>query len=207
MSNEKELMADDVVQEEVMEIDDQSTEVNPFADPSSLWVSQDYGQQLPTQKLITTIAVTKPSSQVFFRCHPDNDFHREFNLLHFEEDRETYLVVPSLSILLERHVKQKRLYFCMTKGGSLCLWPVSTNTGQNIWIDSAHQIAKEAQRSWVQLVSNKDLGGYVAAVPETQWPDPQWPDLELSDILEKSFRGRFIDNPEHEVVLKLQGAM
>lgn len=193
--------------QETMVIDDEKTEVNPFEDPSKLVISQDYGEQLPTQKLITTIAVTKPSTQVFFRCNPNDDYHREYNLLYFEEDRETYLVVPQLSVLLERHVKQKRLYYCLTKGGSLCLWPVSTNIGQNIWVDSAHQIAKEAQNNWVQLVSNKDLGGYVAAIPEKQWSDPEWPDLKLSEILEKAFRGRFIDDPEHEVVLKLQGAI
>ena len=64
--------------EKTMVIDTAETDVNPFADPSKLWISQDSEQQLPVKKLITTIAVRKPSPQIFFRCHPDNNFHRDF---------------------------------------------------------------------------------------------------------------------------------
>jgi hypothetical protein len=193
--------------EKTMVIDTAETNVNPFADPSKLWISQDYEQQLPVKKLITTIAVRKPSPQVFFRCHPDNSFHRDFAILNFEEDRETYLVTPPMTIFLDSQAKMKRLYYCLTKGGSLCLWPVSIGGGQNIWVDSAHQIAAEAQKHWVQLVSNSEMGGYTANVPEKNWPDPEWPDLELSDVLEKAFRGRFIDREDHEVIMKLRGAV
>jgi hypothetical protein len=193
--------------DKVMVIDTPATNVNPFADPSKLWISQDYADQLPTKKMITTIAVRKPSPQVFFRCHPNNDYHRDFAILNFEEDRETYLITPQMNIFLDSQAKMKRLYYCMTKGGTLLLWPVSVGGGQNIWTDSAHQIAAEAQKHWIQLVSNTEMGGYTGNVPEKNWPDPEWPDLELSDVLEKAFRGRFIDREDHEVIQKLRGAV
>jgi hypothetical protein len=101
----------------------------------------------------------------------------------------------------------KRLYFYLTKGGTPGLWPVSVGGGQNIWVDSAHQIAAEARKYWVQLVSNKEMGGYTANVPEKNWPDPEWPEFTLADVLEKAFRGRYIDKEDHEVIQKLRGAM
>lgn len=194
-------------EEKALVIDTEKTNVNAFKDPSKLWYSQDYADQLPTKKMITTIAVRKPSPQVFFRCHPNNDYHRDFAILNFEEDRETYLITPQMNIFFDSQAKIKRLYFYLTKGGTPGLWPVSVGGGQNIWVDSAHQIAAEGQKHWIQLVSNTEMGGYVANVPEKNWPDPEWPDLELSDVLEKAFRGRFIDREDHEVLQKLRGAV
>src|SRR5258708_28856553 len=48
-----------------------------------------------TRKLWTTVPVKKPNRQEFIRVHPDEDKRLPAALITLEEDRETFLVLPT----------------------------------------------------------------------------------------------------------------
>ena len=63
-------------------------------DFNALRLGQDYTQAAGVEKLLTTVPVRKPNKTEFLRVHPQMGF--ETMLLDLKEDRESYLVSPSL---------------------------------------------------------------------------------------------------------------
>src|SRR5215467_7263732 len=65
-------------------------------DLSRLRLSQDFGEQIGVKKALLTVPVRKPDRQWFVRVHPDPTWRLDTPVLHLKEERETYLVDPSL---------------------------------------------------------------------------------------------------------------
>ena len=66
---------------------------DPF-DPASLRLSQEMNAGFGAKKLLTTVPVRKPSKEWFVRCHPDEAYSLETNVIELKEEGETYLVAP-----------------------------------------------------------------------------------------------------------------
>src|SRR5262245_35539065 len=62
----------------------------------ALRISQDFASAVGVKRLITTVPVKKPSREWFIRTHPDPAYRLQTAVLELKEDREVYLVAPSL---------------------------------------------------------------------------------------------------------------
>src|SRR5262245_14515893 len=63
---------------------------------ASLRLSQDFASAVGVKRLIKTVPVRKPSKEWFVRVHPNSDYRLSTAVLELKEDRETYLVAPTL---------------------------------------------------------------------------------------------------------------
>ena len=186
------------------------TETNnnsPF-DPANLRLSQNFGASAGVKKLTTTIPVRKPGKQDFVRVHPNPAYQIETAVLEFKEERETYLVAPGLWDGLLGELTPKVLFTTINRQKVLSLWPIRLpgEDGRiDSWNGSAMEAATFAQKQWVRICSNKSLGAYDVYQATGEIPEPEWPELDLGQILEIAFKGRFINDFDHPVLKRLRG--
>jgi hypothetical protein len=62
-----------------------------------------------------------------------------------------------------------------------------------------------AQKSWVRVSANMDVGGYDVLTATGTIPEPEWPGLSFAEILRIAFRHKLIDSLDHPVLKKLRG--
>ena len=175
-------------------------------DFNALRLSQDYTQAAGVEKLLTTVPVRKPNKTEFVRVHPE--MHFDTMLLNLKEDRESYLVSPSLLADVSGLAVPVSLKLAINRASVLFLWPLrlpGEDGRSNIWHESASEAAGLAVTRWVSMRANMALGAYDIYQGAETLSEPQWPDKPLEDILNVAFRGHFIGEPEHPVILRLQG--
>jgi hypothetical protein len=180
---------------------------NPF-DPQKLRLSQNYGASAGVKKLTTTIPVRKPGKQDYVRVHPDPDYRIETAVLEIKEEQETFLVAQELWDELPRELTPKVLFTTINRQQVTSLWPIRLpgDDGRiDTWNGSAMEAATFAQKQWVRICSNKSLGAYDVYQATGEIPEPEWPELDLGQILEIAFKGRFINDFDHPVLKRLRG--
>ena len=69
--------------------------VDPF-DPARLRLSQDFDASLGVEKALLTVPVHKPNRQWWVRVHPSEAYRIQTAVVELKEDREVYLVDPSM---------------------------------------------------------------------------------------------------------------
>ena len=188
------------------ETKDQSSS-NPF-DPANLKLAQNYGASAGVKKLTTTIPVRKPGKQDFVRVHPDPAYSIETAVLEFKEERETYLVAPELWDELLGELTPKALFTTINRQKVISLWPVRLpgEDGRiDEWNESAMDAATLGQKKWVRVSANMSLGAYDVFEATGEIPEPEWPELDLGQILEIAFKGRFIKDSDHPALKRLRG--
>jgi hypothetical protein len=142
--------------------------------------------------------------------HPGEDYRLETTLLEFKEDRENYLVDPSLRHELAREIVPKVLYSVTNRQGVFTLWPIrlpGEDGRLDEWNRSAMEGAQKAQRHWVQVASNLSLGAYDVFEARADLPEPVWPELSFPEILTIAFKDRFITDLDHPVIRRLRGEL
>jgi len=182
---------------------------DPF-DPSRLRLSQDFAATVGVKKALITVPVRKPSKQEFVRVHPDQAYRLETAVLELKEERETYLVEPSLWPELPSELTPKVLFTTMNRQGVLTLWPVrlpGEDGRLDEWNASALEAAEMARDRWVRMVANMGLGAYEVYEASGDLPDPTWPELTFTEILKVAFKGRYITEIEHPVIRRLRGEL
>ena len=180
---------------------------NPF-DPANLRLSQNFGASAGVKKLTTTIPVRKPGKQDFVRVHPDPAYQIETAVLEFKEERETYLVAPGLWDGLLGELTPKVLFTTINRQKVVSLWPIilpGEDGRINSWSESAMDAATLGQKKWVRVSANMSLGAYDVFEATGEIPEPEWPELDLGQILEIAFKGRFIKDSNHPVLKRLRG--
>ena len=180
---------------------------NPF-DPSHLRLSQNFAGSTGVKKHYTTIPVRKPGRQDFIRTNPDPAYRLETAVLELKEERETYLVDPSLWNELPGELIPKLLITYINRQKVLCLWPIrlpGPDGRIDEWNSSALEASEMAQNKWVRLSANMSLGAYEIFSATGDIPEPEWPELTFEEILKIAFKGRYIDNLDHPVVQRLLG--
>ena len=189
---------------------DIATETNnnsPF-DPANLRLSQNFGASAGVKKLTTTIPVRKPGKQDFVRVHPDPAYQIETAVLEFKEERETYLVAPGLWDGLLGELTPKVLFTTINRQKVVSLWPIilpGEDGRINSWSESAMDAATLGQKQWVRVSANMSLGAYDVFEATGEIPEPEWPELDLGQILEIAFKGRFIKDSDHPALKRLRG--
>ena len=187
--------------------DDGNGKERPF-DPRKLRLSQRFSEGIDVRRILTTVPVRKPHRQEFVRVHPAENMRIETALLEFKEERQLYLVEPTLWPALPGEASPRTLYTTVTMQGVVMLWPVRLpdESGRlDPWNTSAHDAAKRAESGWIKAPANMHLGAYDVFEAMGQIPEPIWPDLAFERLLEIAFRDRFIDSLDHPVVRRLRG--
>ena len=75
--------------------DDGNGKERPF-DPRKLRLSQRFSEGVDVRRILTTVPVRKPHRQEFIRVHPDAGMRLDAALLDLKEERQTYIVDPTL---------------------------------------------------------------------------------------------------------------
>lgn len=181
---------------------------NPF-DPAALRLKADFGKTLGVKKQILTIPVRKPNRQEFFQVHPDESYRVETCVLEDEADGRTlYIVSPELWSELAAEISPAVLFTCVNRQGDVFVWRAkmpSDDGRQNLWTESAIQIAKRAESRWVRMRANMAAGLYDCHEAPADLSPPEWPELTFTQILEIAFRGNLIQSLDHPVVRKIAG--
>lgn len=180
---------------------------SPF-NPAALRLSQNFADSVGVKKLVTTVPVRKPNKQDFVRVHPDAAFRLETAVLEFKEDREHYLVAPHLWADLAGEITPKVLFTTINRQKVLSVWAIrlpNADGKHDEWNASALEAAQMAQKSWVRVSANMNLGAYDVFEASAALPEPEWGDMDFTKILEVAFKGRYIDNLDHPALRRLRG--
>jgi hypothetical protein len=175
---------------------------------SALRLDQSFLENGGARKILSTVPVRKPHPQHFIRVHPDPDFRQPFAVIELKEDRERYLVTPSIAAALPAETVSEMLFTATTRQKVIFLWPVRMPAadGRVIeWHRSAMEHAERAMTRWIRVITNMDLGAYEAIEAPGNLPDPEWPDYTFDDLLRIGFRERIISGFDHPVLKRLRG--
>ena len=175
---------------------------------SDLRLSQNFADQAGVKRAILTIPVRKPPRQAFVRVHPGEEWRYPTLLLNLKEERETYLVHPSLTAELGQELTPTVLHLAIDRLGVVFLWPTrlpASDGRLDEWSRTAAEAAELAEGRWISLRANMSLGAYEVFEATGNIPDPEWPDLTLEQAIRIAFKDRFIDSPSHPVVRRLRG--
>jgi hypothetical protein len=180
---------------------------DPF-DPANLRLDPAlYSEGIAVKKLVTTVPVRKPGKQEFVRVHPNN-LLSPAALIEVKDDRECFLVVPSLAPELTSEYSFVALYQGQTRQQVNFLWPVKLpgSDGRiNHWHSSMAEAVERAKTRWIRIAANMSLGAYEMAEAQGNLSDPEWPDLSISELLRIAFKGRLVDTIDHPILRKLRG--
>ena len=186
-----------------------STPPDPF-DPEQLRLSQDFCQMGGVKKALLTIPVRKPSKESWVRVHPDPAYHVETAVIELKDEGETYLVSRDLwpELANETTFGTRAIFTAITRQDTLFLWPVrlpGPDGRPNEWNRSALEAATIAQRQWVRVTANMNLGAYDVFEAPGGIPDPKWPGQSFRELLKTAFKDKFISSLDHPVLKRLRG--
>lgn len=182
-------------------------------DPAALRLSQDFATSVGVKKLRNIVPVKKPPKEWFVRTHPNPDYRLQTMVIEMREDNETYLVSPSLwpDLAMESTLSPRLLITAINRQNVVFLWPVrlpGIDGKLDDWSRSAMEAAREAERNWVRVQSNRSLGAYETTISTSNIAEPDWEHLipePMSKLLEVAFRDRFIKSDDHPVLMRLRG--
>jgi hypothetical protein len=180
---------------------------DPF-DLAALRLDQSFIETAGVKKLLTTVPVGKPNPQDFVRVHPSKDYRDIFAAIEWKEDREFFIVVPSIAKELPGECVFVTLYTAINRQGVVRLWPVKLPgpDGRIIdWHRSQTEAAERAMDRWVRVKANKALGAYEIFEASATIPDPEWPDVPFQELLRIGFRDRLISSLDHPLISRLRG--
>jgi hypothetical protein len=184
---------------------------DPF-DPARFRLSQHNLAGSNVKKLLTIVPVRKPSKEHFVRCHPSPEYRIETQILELKEDREIYLVDPTLWACLqgESTVSPRLLITSQTRQGAIFLWPLrlaGIDGRLDDWNRSATEAATQATDSWVRVQSNMSLGAYDVFQATGILDEPEWDLPSFGEVLAIAFKDKLIDNINHPVLRRLRGEL
>jgi hypothetical protein len=180
---------------------------DPF-DLSKLRLSQDFVETAGVKKLLTTVPVRKPNPQDFVRVHSHPGYRMEFAVIELKDDREIFLLPPSIAQELPGECIMVTLFTAINRQGVIHLWPVRlpASDGRIIeWHRSAAEAAELAMRRWIRVKANMSLGAYEMFEAAGTIPDPVWPELSFQELLRIAFRDRLVSSLDHPVIKRLRG--
>jgi hypothetical protein len=185
------------------------------ADPTSIFDDLDAlrKQERPIiqkHELLTHVPVGNPSSDGYFRVHPDPAMTLPAKIFRLKDDKDrtVYYVPPHM----DEHPLTKTRLRSVLLVATFCwplrqigIWPVPLDTegvGASWW-ESARTAYENAKERWTQMSAGN--GHYVVSVAEGDIPDPEWPDRSFSELLKIGLKDRIIDNDAHPVMRRLRG--
>jgi hypothetical protein len=180
---------------------------DPF-DIASLRLNPSFVETAGVKKLLTTVPVKRPSPQDFVRVHPAPEYRADFAMIDLKDDREEYLVHPTILPDLNDEVVRKTIYTAINRQGVVFLWSVrlpASDDRRSDWTRSRREAAELAMKRWIRVKANTSLGAYESFEATSVIADPIWPELSYQDLLRIAFRERIITTLDHAVIKRLRG--
>src|SRR3954469_16194980 len=103
-------------------------------------------------ELLTHVPVRKPNRHEFIRVHPD--YVLDTTVFTDKEERESYLVVPTMRAALVGEARPVLLVPAITRQNALFIWPVSLPNDdgrRNAWTDTAQEAMRLAREELLEL--------------------------------------------------------
>ena len=149
----------------------------------------------------------------FFRVDPRPEMQLKVSIFEYQADgrlgRDTYILTPDVAEHLGHRARPAVIRVCIRRPSILQLWAVKEPKAErgtpNGYTISAWEALPTLEKHWASLVQNESSTGYDVVLAENQWADPEWRDESLAKLVLKAFRGRFVDDLDHELIQKLQG--
>lgn len=154
------------------------------------------------------VPVKKPSKEWFFRIHPE--YSISTLILETKEEGEILMVAPALheQLLGENCVAVRTLRLGVTRQGTPFVWPVRRpqEGRKDSWATTAIDAICYAEKSWVRMQADMQLGGYQIAVARIN-DEPRWPEEDFSQILRIAFKNAVVDSMDHPTLKRLRGEL
>jgi hypothetical protein len=185
------------------------SDLDPF-NPKNLRVDVSFEGTVGVKNVLTVVPVRKPHKQEFVRIHPNPSFQLSpAALIQLQNERETYLVTPSMTPELVGQFTLNALYLGITRQKVLFIWPVRLPPEDGRVMDWHRSIAEAATLAvdkWVRVTPNMPKSAYDIDYAIGDLGEPEWPkDKTFPEILRIAFKDRLIDSPDHLVIKRLRG--
>lgn len=180
---------------------------DPF-DIERLRLDQSFTEMAGVKKLLTTVPLRKPHKQEFIRVNASPEYRLVAALIDLQEDREKYLVLPTIARELPGECVLATIYTAVNRQGVVFLWPVPLPApdGRVLeWHRSQAEAAVVATRRWVRVQASMPLGAYEIFEATASIPDPEWPNLSFQELVRIAFKDKLVDRLDHPVVRRLRG--
>ena len=185
-----------------------TSSLDSLFDMEALRLAPDYAAMAAATKVLTTVPVRRPDPQVFIRVRPAEAYQLTTMVLEMKEDREVYLVHPTLREALSSELTIKHFYTVMSRQGTLSLWAIrmpGPDGRLDTWNQSAHKAAELAMKQWIRVQANRQLAAYDVYAAAGEVPEPEWPECSMQELLKIAFKDRYVTNLEHPIIQQLQG--
>jgi hypothetical protein len=157
-------------------------------------------------KRLGSIEVRKPKKQEWFRSHPI--MFAEISVIRRESTGDFYAVDPELARELWAETREAYIAAAISHEGALFLWPIikpkADGSGIQLFESDLADLSL-SRECWIRrqwLFGSKSYKVDQASTDRS----PEWPEnTSISDWVKRAFRGRFIDNLDHQLVRQLRG--
>lgn len=177
---------------------------------SEMVITSQLVPSVTTKKSLESLLFRKPSKTEFVRVNPDPKYKQNFAILEIKDDREVYLVAPSLIQSMQNLVKLVTVYTVVNDRGNVFLTGVSLPDSlgkRNRWHDSLEHCLFLAQTRWVRLEADMPSQGYQITESDID-RDPDFPtQYTLIQLMDIAFRGKKILSEDHDVLRRLRGEL
>jgi hypothetical protein len=154
----------------------------------------------------------------FVRLHPNEDEYWSPELcfvnVPIKGQKKDTLHLIDEDVAKQNGVNPAKLKYCRLALASrpddvFFLCEVPTRNQDNTWVASNLEACEQAKRLWTQALSQKELGKDSYKVERARnaeaFPEPRWPSQPLSELIEKAFAGRMIEDSDHPALARLVG--
>jgi hypothetical protein len=164
---------------------------------------------IATERIVHRIKVRKPHRHEFFRVHPDPAYCTDVYLIEAGEgiERDAFIVTPAVAREILAETSRRRLFMCVNRAETPFIWAskLPTSATTNSWTETALTIAESAKQYWVRMIADIGAGQYEEARAEGLLAEPKFPNLTFTEVLEKGFKNKLIEDYDHEVLRSLRG--
>jgi hypothetical protein len=175
----------------------------------SEYIATPLDTQVSTKKLLNTVPVKKPNSQIFFRVNPDPHYCLDVYLFEDKEDsNRLYLVKNDVVPLLPEEVKLYKIYLAVNTKFDPFLFPVrqQDETGNwNEWHRSQQQCVEIAKKKWIRMQPNRSIQGYDIIEAAGKLMTPKYPEKTMPELFKIAFKDAHIGTEDHPILKRLRG--
>jgi hypothetical protein len=162
--------------------------------------------------------ISMSQAKDFVRLHPDEENYWSAELcfvmvpIKGAQRDSLHLINEDLAMrfLPSGKIQRFRLALASKPNDVFFLCRVPTRNLDNSYNQGNVAACQQAKTLWTEATSRREEGieGYKVgkACDPDAFPQPKWPEQSLSDLIDRAFAGRTIDNDQHPALRRLIGA-
>jgi hypothetical protein len=155
------------------------------------------------------VGLGRPKRSDWIRTHPDPSHCRPLTLLENPKRKWSFFgVAADLQGLeeLDGELATFTAITTVTLNGDMLLWILRRGGGfggENLWVESAKEAARQARTAWVRVKAGTDR--YKKVVARGKLSEPDFRGWSFQDVLTRALKGRMITTVDHSVLRMLRG--